>query len=123
MTITIPVDVLPVPMTLFEWTFAIIGWQLGNAFSGQDKEDFDKILFSELSGWRFFTKFGEYLTRRLLHFIHHYWMGLLFMVFCLSTNWPNPLWWQGALFWCGYGLFIEDGQHHLRETIGERLKT
>jgi len=120
-TIEIPLELLPVPKTLFDFTFAVIGWQLGNAFSKQDNIGFDEVLEAE-------TKLGKakgilgFIGRRVLHFVHHYWIGLLLMVFCLPVNWPDPNWWQGALYWIGYGLFIEDGQYHLREWFGKKVR-
>jgi len=110
------IEILPVPTTLFEWTFTIIGWQLGDAFSKHDNIGLDEALIAKtkIGKLKGFTKF---LVKRLLHFIHHYWIGLLLMVFCLPNNWPDPNWWQGALYWFGYGLFIEDGQYHLRDFL------
>ena len=121
MELVIPVDLLPVPKTLFEWTFAVIGWQLGNAFSKQDSVGLDEALMAST----FFGKckgFAKFLVKRLLHFLHHYWIGLLLMVFCLPVNWPNPLWWQGALYWLGYGMFVEDSGFHLREFVSKKLR-
>ena len=116
MPIEIPIELLPVPKTLFEFTFAVIGWQLGNAFSKHDNIGFDEALMAE-GFWSKVGGFAKFLVKRTLHFLHHYWMGLLLMVFCVPVNWPNPLWWQGALYWLGYGLFIEDAQFHVREKL------
>jgi len=116
--IEIPLELLPVPKTLFDFTFAVIGWQLGNAFSKHDNIGLDDAIMKHGK----FKGIWKFIISRLLHFFHHYWIGLLLMVFCLPANWPDPNWWQGALYWIGYGLFIEDGQYHLREWFGKKVR-
>ena len=117
-TIEIPLELLPVPKTLFDFTFAVIGWQLGDAFSKHDNIGLDDAIMKHGK----FKGIWKFIISRLLHFFHHYWIGLLLMVFCLPANWPDPNWWQGALYWIGYGLFIEDGQYHLREWFGKKVR-
>lgn len=113
MDLIIPVDLLPVPKTLFEFTFTLIGWQLGSAMSKIDKVGLDEAILKNLK-WKGLAK---WLLERMLHFFHHYWIGLLLLVFTVPNNWPDPLWMQGALYWFGYGLTVEDAQYHLRDTI------
>jgi len=113
----IPIEKLPVPQSLFDFAFALIGWQLGRAFSLFDAE--------VLEAWK--DKPFRYTLFMLLHFFHHYWIGLLLIVFCqqLIFDWNAPFWTlQGVyrmLLWIGYGLFIEDGAYHISVWVRTRL--
>jgi len=115
--ITIPIELLPVPQSLFDFAFALIGWQLGRAFALFDAEF--------LKAWK--NKPFRYTLFMLLHFFHHYWIGLLLIVCCqqLIFDWNAPFWTtQGVLrilLWIGYGLFIEDGAYHISVWVRRRL--
>jgi len=119
MEIVIPVELLPAPKTLFDFAFALIGWQLGKSFA-----QFDGEILKLLENKPF-----RFTLARLLHFCHHYWIGLLLIVLCqqLIYDWNAPFWTiQGvlrALMWIGYGLFIEDGSHHIIAWVRIRLSS
>jgi len=115
--ITIPVELLPVPQSLFDFAFALIGWQIGRAFGSLDVEILEALKDKPFKRTIF----------ALLHFFHHYWIGLLLIVFCqqLIVDWNAPFWTvQGIyrmLLWIGYGLFVEDGAYHISIWIRTRL--
>jgi len=119
--LVIPLKYLPVPKSLFDLAWAIIGWHLGKTFSNLDEELLKTIPDSQ---WY------KRVIYRILYFIHHYWVGLLLIVYCgyiLEVNncWDAVFGYFGAiraLLWLGYGLFVEDGWHHVVEAIKARLK-
>jgi len=117
MEIVIPLELLPVPKTLFDFTFALIGWQLGRSFSQFNGEVLELLK----------DKPFRLTIARVLHFFHHYWIGLLLIVLCqqLIFNWDAPFWTlQGALralMWVGYGLFLEDSGYHVAAWVRTRL--
>jgi len=115
MEIEIPIEVLPVPKSLFDFSWAIIGWQLGKAFGGFDEEFLESV-----------PSLYKRAVYRVLHFIHHYWIGLLLIIYCgsLIYDWKAVFGAQGALraaYWLGYGLFVEDGWHHVVAYVRVRL--
>jgi len=114
--ITIPINLLPIPKTLFDFTWALIGWEFGKAFS-----QFDEELISKTP-----QKYRRILYR-ILHFIHHYWIGLLMVVYAQAflTDPTAVTGWNGlyrAILWFGYGLVMEDGHHHLFKWIANKIK-
>lgn len=118
MSIVIPIELIPIPQTLFALTFAIIGWELGDAFSTKDSVGLDEAM-KETGYWNKLKGLSKFIASRMLHFFHHYWLGMLLMVFCSpwATEYPVQNWIFGAFYWFGYGLFVEDGQYHLRGFI------
>jgi hypothetical protein len=105
--IIIPTELLPIPLTLFEITWAVIGFQAARAFSKRLDEDILKQL-EELKEKHPNLYRLRWLIERTLHFLHHYWLGLLCMVYFPRSH---------PLFWIGYGMFIEDGGFHLTEFL------
>jgi len=113
----IPVELLPVPKSLFDFTFALIGWGLGSAFGGGFDEEFLEKIKENKAKW---------IICRILHFFHHYWIGLLLLVFCGAavSDWSAVFGMNGmlrALYWIGYGLFVEDGQYHIRNYARRKV--
>ena len=105
--IVIPTELLPIPVTLFEITWAVIGFQAARAFSKRLDEDILKQL-EELKEKHPNLYRLRWLIERTLHFLHHYWLGMLAMAYFPRSH---------PLFWIGYGMFIEDGGFHLREFL------
>jgi len=103
--IRVPADWLSIPTNLFELTWAIIGFLAARSFSKRLDEDIMKELETLKSGHPRLYRL-RWLFERTLHFIHHYWIGLLMMTYSNRTN---------PAFWIGYGFFIEDGGYHLKE--------
>lgn len=85
---------LPVPTTLFELTFTIIGFLLGYAWS----ENLDESILD--SDWFKKQHYAvQWFIKGILKFVHHFWIGMLLMIY-----FPR----DSELFWIGLGLFIED---------------
>jgi hypothetical protein len=103
--IVIPTELLPIPVTLFEICWSVIGFQLARAFGKRLDEDILKQL-EELKEKHPRLYKARWFIERLLHFIHHWWIGLLLILYTPRTC---------PLFWIGYGFAIEDGGYHLRE--------
>jgi hypothetical protein len=103
--ITIPLEWLPVPTSLFEFTWAAIGLLAARSFSKRlDEEILEEMEKMKEKHPRLYK--GRRFMERLLHFIHHWWIGLLLILYTPRTC---------PLFWIGYGFVIEDGGYHLRE--------
>jgi len=105
------INLLPTPHTLFELTWVLIGIQLGKSFgvinqSGMGVDEYVRAN-GKLKGW---TKF---IVDRVLHFTHHYFIGLLLIVYPI----PYP-----EFKWFGLGLFLEDGGYHIYDFLKGRIK-
>lgn len=88
---------LPVPVTLLQITWAIIGFMFGRAFGKQ--------LDHTIQETEWFKKqklMAQWTVRAILDFMHHFWIGLLLMVYASLSPYPSEL------YWFGYGLFIDD---------------
>jgi len=111
---------LPVPKTVFETVWSAIGWQLGSAFSKTDNNGLDETIVK----YGKFTGFTKFLVERLLHFVHHYWIGGLGVIYFgvapiaqtlnLPIQIPNAP--NAELFWLCLGLTLEDTFYHLKES-------
>jgi len=86
---------LPYPSNLFEATWFLIGFCAGRAGARFDDNIKNSDWFKHLGYWR------KKIVGFLLDFTHHFWIGLLLMVYT-----KNLL--SGELYWFGYGLFIDD---------------
>jgi len=105
------IQLLPVPKSIFEFLWAGIGWQLGNAFANDFDQDIeDTPWFESKSG------FLKKLIIRVFHFTHHWWVGGLLLVYCGTIQfYPNMLLLSSPeLFWFGLGLFLEDVAYHVK---------
>jgi len=107
-------SLLPIPQTLFEITWTLIGWLLARAFAKVDKKGLDEAILEYVEK-KEYTKneaFMRWLGERSLHFLHHFWMGLLLIAYYPVHGCPE-------LMWFGLGLFAEDGCFHIREFLGQ----
>jgi hypothetical protein len=95
------------PVSLFEICWALIGFQAARAFSKRLDEDILEEL-EKMKGKHPRLYKARWLIERTLHFLHHYWLGMLAMVYFPRSH---------PLFWIGYGMFIEDGGFHLTEFL------
>ena len=100
-------NLLPLPQTLFEVTWTIIGIQFGYVFGklngngGGVDQDIEK-------GCSRFSWFWQRCLKRALNFLHHYWIGLLLIVYNIGVP---------ELKWLGLGLFLEDGGYELKDIL------
>ena len=70
---------------------------------------FGKSLDQDIQGTDWFnqqSKLRQWIIKRLLDFLHHWWIGALLMILAPQITW-NPTLAQG-LYWFGAGLFIDD---------------
>lgn len=86
---------LPFPINLFQATWFLIGICLGRSFKSfdsgiQDSENFKNLSWTE----------QKFITT-MMDFTHHFWIGMLLMVYCASLL-------NGEVYWLGMGLFIDD---------------
>jgi len=85
---------IPVPTNLLEWLWLCLGITFGRAFGKKfDLEIQETEWFKKLKPWQ------KWLIRRLLDFTHHWWIGLLLVVYL--SHIPE-------LYWFGWGLFYDD---------------
>jgi hypothetical protein len=105
--VEISIEQLPIPVSLFEICWAVIGFQAARAFSKRLDEDIleelEKMKEKHPNLYRL-----RWFVERTLHFIHHFEIGLLLMVYFPRTS---------PLFWLGYGFFVEDGGYHAKEFL------
>ena len=85
---------IPLPVTLIEITWFFIGLSFARGFA----KNLDQTV--QKSEW-FMNKrpIIQWFTERLLDSLHHYWMGLLFMVYSNGMV---------ELYWLGVGIFVDD---------------
>jgi len=89
--VTIPI---PIPATLLEVLWFFLGITFGRAFG--------KKLDCEIQATDWFKKrtvITRWILRRLLDFTHHWWIGLLLVVYFPHIT---------ELYWFGWGLFYDD---------------
>lgn len=80
--------------TLIQITGFSIGLYLARAFGKQADQDIQK------GGWfKKLSKTKQNLTRRLLDFLHHFYVGWIIMIVTTPEN---------VLYWFGYGIFVDD---------------
>jgi len=120
------VGALPVPKTLFEGTWVVIGWMAATAFGKSLDEDIMSKINASKN--RFVRNCGPFIAR-LLHFTHHFWIGMLGVVYfgvtpiAQSIGLPIsiPQLPNAELFWLCLGLTFEDAQFHLRASMGDGI--
>ena len=88
---------LPVPTTLLTITWTIIGFMFGRAFGKRLDQTIKKTEWFKGLGLM-----GKKLVGASLDFLHHFWIGLLLMVY------SNQLIYTVEIYWFGYGLFLDD---------------
>lgn len=85
---------LPAPETLFEITWLIVGFMFARSIA----KPLDHYIM-ELEEVKKLRPVWSKLISMLLDFLHHFWIGLLLMVYNAPTT---------ATYWFGYGLFVDD---------------
>lgn len=83
---------IPVPDTLEAVTLLVIGFQLSRSFS----KKLDQSVQST-STFKAQSPVIKWFIKSLLDFTHHYWVGLLIMVYGPAST-----------YWFGLGLFLDD---------------
>jgi len=103
-------------LAIYPLIFASIGWFIANTFAKKtDGVSLDEYI--ESSGK--FTGFSKWLLNKTLKSVHHYWLGaILAYVFNPWQPIANLPWLINEfLFYVFFGVFLEDGQYHLRKFI------
>ena len=86
---------LPMPETLIQVTWFLIGFFAGRAGASCDNDIKDTEWFKARG------KFTQKVIGALLDFTHHFWIGLLLMNYAL-----DPI--KTEMYWFGMGMFVDD---------------
>lgn len=86
---------IPLPETLIQATWFLIGFFAGRAGATCDHNIKESDWFKKRS------KPVQQFVSGLLDFTHHFWIGMLLMVYAF-----NPI--QAEMYWFGTGLFVDD---------------
>ena len=86
---------VPLPDTWLEATWFLIGFMLGRAGAQIDYVVKQSQWFTQLPSTQ--QKFAE----MGLNFLHHFWIGMLLMVYAI-----DPI--KTEMYWFGVGLFVDD---------------
>jgi len=84
-------------MNTLEFTWLCIGFMFGRAFGKQ----FDQTV-QRTEWFKKRSRFGKWLVKACLNFLHHFWIGLLLMSYAHTTPWPVET------YYFGLGLFLDD---------------
>lgn len=92
---------VPVPSTLLAMCWFLIGINFGRGFGKSIDQDIQATeWYKNLSGiW-------QWLLKRLLDVTHHWWIGLLLVVYAYRIDWM--LLFAEEAYWFGWGLFVDD---------------
>ncbi len=93
---------IPVPSTLLQITWLLIGFTFARAFG--------KNLDQSVKASVFFHNQGcvvQWVLAGLLNWLHHFWVGLLLMVYAGPAAAVFPVN-SEALYFFGLGMFIDD---------------
>ncbi len=93
---------LPVPNTLLQVTWLIIGFMFGRAFA----KNLDQSV-QATDAFKRQNKFTQTLIKNALNFLHHFWMGLLLIVYGVQLGSFLQLDADVVAFF-GLGLFLAD---------------
>jgi hypothetical protein len=93
---------LPIPSTLLQITWLLIGFTFGRAFGKNLDQSFKASDFYKNQNLTV-----QWLISGLLDFLHHFWVGLLLMVYAGQVTALLPIE-ADALTFFGLGLFIDD---------------
>ena len=109
------INLLPIPKTLLEITWVLIGWQLGKSFgtikdNGLGGNGSVDDYIRESGKWKGWSKV---IVERTLYFLHHWEIGLLLIIYKMPV---------AELKWLGLGLFLEDSSFHLYDFLKARIK-
>ncbi len=77
---------LPVPSTLLQVTWLIIGFMFGRAFA----KNLDQTV-QATDAFKRQNRFVQTLIKNALDFLHHFWMGLLLIVYAAQIADPLRL--------------------------------
>jgi len=88
---------IPLPETLLQITWCLIGFFAGRAGAKSDDTVKESKWFKDLCPWQQST------VSALLDFTHHFWIGLLLMTYSTGLIIECP-----EMYWFGTGLFIDD---------------
>ena len=113
------VKYLPVPDSLFDFIWTGIGWQLGSSFGKINQEGMGVDEYIQTHGN--FKGWSRFVLERVLHFIHHWEIGGLLIVYYLAPYVGAPYHTSQELLWLGLGLFLEDAQHHGLKYVKGKL--
>lgn len=86
---------VPFPSSLFQWTWFLIGFMLGRAGAQTDHIVKQSQWFQGLSSTE------QKIMEIVLNFLHHFWIGMLFMIYAIE-----PI--KTEMYWFGAGLFVDD---------------
>ncbi len=93
---------LPVPSTLLQVTWLLVGFMFSRAFA----KNLDHAV-QETDQFKAQGKFAQTLIKNLLNFLHHFWIGLLLIVY--SAQIASPLHFSpDVIAFFGLGLFLDD---------------
>ena len=84
---------IPAPETLLQITWTIIGFILARSFKSVDHT------IKESEWYKNLDEIGKFLVGGTLDFFHHFWIGMLLMVYYPHIE---------EVYYFGYGLFIDD---------------
>lgn len=94
---------VPVPPTLLAMCWFLIGINFGRSFGKQLDQDIQG------SDWyKNLHPNARWILKRVLDFTHHWWIGLLLVVYSYRITWS---WWilrAEEIYWFGWGLFVDD---------------
>jgi hypothetical protein len=93
---------LPVPGTLLQVTWLIIGFMFGRAFA----KYLDRTI-QAADEFKCQNKLTQTLVKNALNFLHHFWMGLLLIVYASQIASPLRIEADVVAFF-GLGLFLDD---------------
>jgi len=90
---------LPLPETLIQWTWFLIGFFFARGFGKQLDQD-----IQESEWFKSLPNDAQWILKRLLDSLHHLWIGMLLMVYG-PKFFPEQ---KIEFYWFGYGIFIDD---------------
>jgi hypothetical protein len=93
---------LPLPDTLLQITWLLISFTFGRAFA----KSLDQSL-QQTDAFKKQNKFMQVLAKNGMNFLHHFWMGLVLMVYAADLAAILGISGHVVLFF-GLGLFIDD---------------
>jgi len=91
------------PQTLLGATWLVVGFLFGKSFGKQlDQKIQNKEWFKNQSGT------VQWFAKTLMDFLHHFWIGLLLMLYAPQIASLHSLMDYQAVYWFGVGLFLDD---------------
>jgi len=114
---------LPMPKTIFEGTWFVVGWMAGKCFGDQCDQEFVAWINQKYNSEKHW--YAMKILLKLLNFIHHAYIGLLGVIYFgpipILQSIPLPIaipsFPCAEAFWFFLGLTLEDLQHHTRTSM------